>query len=162
MTVPPISAGTAAGRARPAASLYAVVKSSCAVAATGSPRCFAPVTIPGPNPDSAVPGLIPRSPETTEGPVLVTVELARTAKLPADPRATGAGDADHRQTEDAASNSRKPDFFIDLAFVKKAKVLTSRLYPLKPRLVGQLEVKYDSSGMVLYPFFDIRVVGSLS
>ena len=78
-----------------------------------------PSTTPGPNPDSAVPGLIPRSPVTMVGPVLVTVEPAKTAKLPADPRTTGAGEADHRQTEDAANNSSKLNFFIDLAFVDK-------------------------------------------
>jgi hypothetical protein len=64
------------------------------------------------------------------GPVLVTVEPARTAKLPADPRTTGVGEADHTHTEDAANSSGKPNFFIDLAFVKKAKVLTSSLHSL--------------------------------
>src|SRR5438105_2780591 len=107
MTSPPISAGTAAGRARPAASLYAVVKSSWAVAATESPRCLLPITTPGPNPTSAVPGLIPRSPETTLAPVLVTVEPARTAKLLADPRGTVPGEAEHRPTAHAANRTNK-------------------------------------------------------
>ncbi len=36
----------------------------------------------------AVPGLTPRSPLITDGPVLVTVEPASTAKLPAVPSGT--------------------------------------------------------------------------
>src|ERR1041384_7499810 len=119
MTVPPISAGIAAGRAGPAASLYAVVKSSWAAAATGSFKCLVPITTPGPNPASAVPGLIPRSPVTTVGPVLVTVELARTAKLPADPRFTDAVGADGRLTADAANRTNKLNFFISLSFVRQ-------------------------------------------
>src|SRR5450759_3416831 len=79
------------GHARPAASTYAVVKSLWAVPAKEpTPVYIAPlVTIPGPNPVTAVPGLTPRFPFTTVLPVLVTVELARTAKLPAVPRTTG-------------------------------------------------------------------------
>src|SRR6266567_1028974 len=76
---------------RPAASLYAVVKSSWACAAIGSARWVVPFTIPGGNPVTAVPGLKPRSPLTVLPPVLVTVEAARTAKLAAVPRAMGAG-----------------------------------------------------------------------
>jgi hypothetical protein len=49
-----------------------------------------PVTVPGGNPVTAVPGLTPRSPLMALGPVLVTVVPARTAKLPAVPRPTGA------------------------------------------------------------------------
>src|SRR5437867_1257994 len=78
---------------RPAASLYAVVKSSCAWAAAGSPAWIVPLTVPGGNPVTAVPGLSPRSPLTVVAPVLVTVEAARTANEPAAPRATGAGPA---------------------------------------------------------------------
>src|ERR1041385_5640373 len=75
---------------RPAASLYAGVGSSCAWAAAASAAWTVPLTIPGGNPVTAVPGLNPRSPPTVVPPVLVTVEAARTAKLAAVPRATGA------------------------------------------------------------------------
>src|SRR5439155_779056 len=75
---------------RPAASLYAVVKSSCAWAAAGSPAWIVPLTLPGGNPVTAVPGLSPRSPLTVVAPVLLTVEPARTANVLAAPRATGA------------------------------------------------------------------------
>src|SRR5688572_17503940 len=73
---------------RPAASLYAVVKSSCAWAAAASAAWIVPLTVG--NPVTAVPGLNPRSPLIVVGPVLVTVEAARTANVLADPRATGA------------------------------------------------------------------------
>ena len=72
---------------RPAASLYAVVKSSCAWAAAGSPKCVVPFTVGAPV--SVVPGLTPRSPLTVVPPVLVTVEPASTPNVVADPRATG-------------------------------------------------------------------------
>src|SRR5512143_1640185 len=75
---------------RPAASLYATVRSSWAWAAAGSPRCVVPLTNPGGNPVTAVPGLSPRSPLTVVAPVLVTVEPARTENVVADPRTTGA------------------------------------------------------------------------
>jgi hypothetical protein len=75
---------------RPDASPIAVVKSAIACAAAGSPACIVPITVPGGNPVTAVPGLTPRSPVTWELPVLVTVEPARTVKLAADPRTTGA------------------------------------------------------------------------
>src|SRR4029077_18401468 len=87
---PRFPASVIAPTVRPAASLYAVVKSSCAWAAAGSPAWIVPLTVPGGNPVTAVPGLSPRSPVTVVAPVLVTVEPARTAKLAADPRATGA------------------------------------------------------------------------
>jgi hypothetical protein len=85
----PIMDGMLAVGLRPAASLYAVVRSSWACAATASALCVAPVTMPGGNPVTAVPGLTPRSPVMTLGPVLVTVVPARTPKLPAVPRPTG-------------------------------------------------------------------------
>src|SRR5207245_6085976 len=80
---------------RPAASLYAVVRSVWAWAAAASPVWIVPFTVPGPpsivkNPVTAVPGLTPRSPLTVVPPVLVTVEPARTPNVAADPRATGA------------------------------------------------------------------------
>jgi hypothetical protein len=80
-------------QARPAASLYAMVRSDCACAATASAAWIGPFTVPGGNPVTAEPGLTPRSPFTTEGPVLVTVEPASTAKLLAVPRPTGDGPA---------------------------------------------------------------------
>ena len=46
------------------------------VAAAVSPGCTVPFTEPGGNPVNAVPGLTPRSPLTTVGPVLVTVDVS--------------------------------------------------------------------------------------
>ena len=85
MKPPRLAAGV-----RPAASLYAVVKSDCAPDATPSVWCTVPLTMPGGKPVIAVPGLTPRSPLSRLGPVLVTVLPASTAKLPAVPRPTGA------------------------------------------------------------------------
>ena len=74
---------------RPAALLYAVVKSCLACAATPSAACIEPsTTFPGGNPTTAEPGLTPRSPVTMVGPPFVTVEPASTANLAADPRGT--------------------------------------------------------------------------
>jgi hypothetical protein len=65
---------------RPAASLYAMVRSAWAPAAAASAACMVPlITVPGGNPVTAVPGLTPRFPLMTLGPVLVTVDPARTA-----------------------------------------------------------------------------------
>src|SRR6185295_6587125 len=82
--------------ARPAASLYAVVRSVWAVAAVASPAWIVPVKVPGPPPLQgagnavhALPGLTPRSPSTEVGPVLATVEPARTRKPFALARPTG-------------------------------------------------------------------------
>ena len=85
MKLPMLAAGV-----RPAASLYAVVKSDWAPAATPSVWCTVPFTTPGGNPVIALPGLTPRSPLRMLGLVLVTVLPARTAKLLAVPRPTGA------------------------------------------------------------------------
>jgi hypothetical protein len=52
------------------------------------------ITCPGGKPVTALPGLTPRSPEMIEGPVLVTVEPANTAKDVAVPSPTGAWAAD--------------------------------------------------------------------
>jgi hypothetical protein len=49
-----------------------------------------PVTTPGGNPVTEVPGLTPTSPWIALASVLVTVVPARTAKVPAVPRPTGA------------------------------------------------------------------------
>jgi hypothetical protein len=70
--------------------LYAVVKSIWAWAATALVMSWAPFTMPGGNPVTEVPGLRPRFPLMTVRPVLVTVVPARTPKLPAVPRPTGA------------------------------------------------------------------------
>jgi hypothetical protein len=88
----PMKAGTFAVGLRPAASLYAVVRADWAVPATRSARWMVPpLTMPGGNPVTAVPGLTPRFPLIRVGvTVLVTVDPARTAKLPAVPRPTGA------------------------------------------------------------------------
>jgi hypothetical protein len=86
----PMKPGNAVAGVRPAASLYAVVKSDSAPAATPSVWCTVPFTIPGGKPVIALPGLTPRSPLRMLGPVLVTVVPANTAKLLAVPRPTGA------------------------------------------------------------------------
>src|ERR1051325_10483480 len=77
---------------RPAAALYAVVKSSCAWAAAASAIWIVPVTVG--DPVTEVPGLNPRAPLIVGGAMLVTVEAARTANVEAAPRATGTGPAD--------------------------------------------------------------------
>lgn len=80
-----------------AAFAYAVCASASAVAATASPAYIVPLTIPGPpvqgagNPVHEVPGLTPRLPVKTVGPVFVTVWAPSTAKLAAVPR--GGADA---------------------------------------------------------------------
>ena len=74
---------------RPAASLYAVVRSDWACKATASAAWMVPLTMPGGKPGTAVPGMTPRSPLIVVGPVLVTVWPARTPKLSAVPRPTG-------------------------------------------------------------------------
>jgi hypothetical protein len=91
MPAEPMVLGMFAVGLRPAASLYAVVKSAWAVPATASATCMVPlITVPGGNPVTALPGLTPRFPLMMLGPVLVTVVPARTPKLPAVPRPTGA------------------------------------------------------------------------
>ena len=71
--------------------MYAMVRSLWACAATASAWWMTPpVTRPGGNPVTAVPGLTPISPLTRLGPVLVTVVPASTAKLSAVPSPTGA------------------------------------------------------------------------
>src|SRR6185312_6200181 len=88
---PPRSGGTASAGVRPAASLYAVVRSACACAATASAEWMVPLlTTPGGKPVTAVPGLTPRSPEIIEGPVFVIVVPASTANEVAVPNPTGA------------------------------------------------------------------------
>lgn len=85
-----MSAGRMAPPAVPAAALYAVVKSTWALAAMESAACRVPVNIPGGNPVIALPGDTPTSPLTLVGAavveVLVTVEPARIPKVQAAPR----------------------------------------------------------------------------
>src|SRR5437762_1331794 len=65
-----------------------MVREACAAAETPSPACCVPTTTPGPNPVTAVPGLVPRSPVTVVRPVLVTVGPAGT--LPGAAHSAGA------------------------------------------------------------------------
>ncbi len=51
------------------------------------------LTTPGGKPVTEEPGLAPRAPVMTEGPVMVTVDPPRTAKPSAVPRLTGEGAA---------------------------------------------------------------------
>lgn len=85
-----MSAGRMAPFGAAAAALYAVVKSTWALAATESAACSVPVKVPGGNPTIALPGDTPISPLTLVGAavveVLVTVEPARIPKLQAAPR----------------------------------------------------------------------------
>src|SRR5258705_5383167 len=89
---------TGAGAVRPAASLYAVVRSSLAWATDGlAPKRIIPFTVPGGNPVTADPGLTPRfaavpaARVTCVGRVLVTVEPARIGKSAAESRFTAPG-----------------------------------------------------------------------
>jgi len=107
MVCPPISAVRAVPTDGPPpafmAALNAVVKSVCAIWATGSPRCSVPVNIPGPSVFGAVPnpvieaaGHIPISPLTIVGPVLLTEGVApRIPKLQAAPNAMTGGGVPH-------------------------------------------------------------------
>src|ERR1700694_1905105 len=91
---PPISAVRTAPPAAPAAALYAVVKSTWAVAATESFEWNMPVIdAGGPNPVIAVPGDTPTSPLTLVAvpATLVTVEPARIPKLQAAPNGMDPG-----------------------------------------------------------------------
>jgi hypothetical protein len=74
---------------RPAASMYALVRSVLAPCVTESPAWFVPVIVAVPKPVSLGVGNVPTSPVITVGPVLVIPAPARTAKLSAVPRATG-------------------------------------------------------------------------
>jgi hypothetical protein len=79
-------------------------------------------TVPGGNPVTEIPGLNPRFPVTTVAPVLVTVEPARTAKLPAV--ASGTGSWAFRQTENVAKRN------IALNFRMAKAVLSPRNYSI--------------------------------
>jgi hypothetical protein len=76
------------GLARAAAALKAFSASVLAAAATALALLVFPVTTPGENPVMAVPGLTPRSPFMTEGPVFVTVVAPRTQNDAAVPTLT--------------------------------------------------------------------------
>src|ERR1700733_13677839 len=93
-----------------AAASYAAVKSFWACSAAALAALMVPLTCPGGNPVIAVPGLSPRSPLSTVGPVFVTVDAPRTANWAAVPSGTGvvaaavpalAGPAGPRRTADA-------------------------------------------------------------
>src|ERR1700733_7431735 len=73
-----------------AAASYAAVKSFWACSAAALAALMVPLTCPGGNPVTDVPGLSPRSPLIVVGPVFVTVDAASTAKGPALPSETGA------------------------------------------------------------------------
>jgi hypothetical protein len=79
--------------ARPAALLYAVVKSLWACSAGASAECFTPPNTPGGKPLIAVPGLTPTLASNVLGPVFVTLWPARTEYADAVPSSTGAGPA---------------------------------------------------------------------
>ena len=74
---------------RPAASLYAVMRSFCACSATASAAWIVPLTVGAPVID--VPGETPRFPLIVVAPVFVTVVPASTPKDPAVPSPTVAG-----------------------------------------------------------------------
>src|SRR5688572_27906452 len=89
--------------------LYAVTMEFWAASEVALPACIVPLTMPGPppvhgagNPVHAAPGLMPRSPLTTVGPVLVTVEPPRTAKLSAAPRDGATAMAESRPSSPEA------------------------------------------------------------
>src|SRR5207247_7671312 len=87
---------------RPALSLHDALPICCAWAATASAAWIVPLTVPGGNPVTAVPALRPTFPLPAGVAVVLTVESARTANVPADPRATGAGPADVGDSRAAA------------------------------------------------------------
>ena len=72
----------------PAASLYAVTRSSFAFPATASAICTEPLVVTSPCPVKAVPGCNPISPLIVVSPVLVIVDPAKTAKLDVVPKFT--------------------------------------------------------------------------
>src|SRR5438067_5364787 len=76
-----------------------------------------PTTVPGGNPVTELPGETPRLPVMTLGPVFVTVDPPRTAKLCEVPRDTcaSAGNALVRTiTKTTVSSLRDDDFILDL------------------------------------------------
>src|ERR1700722_15564197 len=87
-----MSAVRTAPPAAAAALLYAVVKAPCAVPATASPAWNPPVIVPGGNPVIEAPGLIPTSPVTIVGPMLLTTGVAPRIPNPhADPNTRDEG-----------------------------------------------------------------------
>jgi hypothetical protein len=70
--------------------MYAVTRSFLAPWVTASPSWLVPPNVTDPKPVSAGVGKVPTSPVIVVAPVLVIPEPARTAKLPAVPRPTGA------------------------------------------------------------------------
>src|SRR5665648_1257490 len=88
-----------------AASRYAVVRADWASAESVRGRWLPGVTVPGGKPVTEVPGLTPRSPEMIEGPVLVTVVPASTAKDVAVPNPTDGSAAAWALLATATSNA---------------------------------------------------------
>src|SRR6187549_2159499 len=78
----------APGHGSPARKLYAPTRSSCACAATASPRCIKPECVHGPKPVIALPGLMPIAPPTAPPVTQVTVVPARMANAESDLRST--------------------------------------------------------------------------
>src|SRR5688572_1482653 len=129
---------------RPAASLYATVKSTCAWAAAASAIWIVPLTVG--DPVTEVPGLKPRSPLIVVGAMLVTVEAAKTANVLADPRATGAGPKDAADTSGnpivfesrvtaAVRANRRPSTVAPVVTVIEA---IARMFPLKTEPVPRV------------------------
>src|SRR5947208_1043656 len=81
--------------------------------------CLVPVTVPGGKPDTDVPGPSPRLPLITVAPLLVTVEPARTAKLPALPSATGACPALAASWTAIAMHNKVRSLRVALSFMRR-------------------------------------------
>ena len=109
----------------PARKLYAVMASSRACIATASVWCTVPITIPGGKPVIEEPGYKPKSPVITDGPVLVTVEEPRTAKL-CDVPSVGATCADRVWHKAVKSSSATP------ATGKNDRISGKRIFLIPP------------------------------
>ena len=75
--------------------------------ATASLSCVAPLTTAGrPKPTSAVPGATPRSPFSTDGPVLVTVAPPRTDEWGGRAEIDGGSLRGHRNSGEGEAQSK--------------------------------------------------------
>ena len=106
----------------------AVPMSAWAAVETGALWTMPPTTWPGGNPEIDEPGLTPRSPVTTDAPVLVTALPPRTAKVDAVPRAglttAAAGCARRRgrtRRRPAASAGRVRDRLLVMGFLGRGE-----------------------------------------
>src|SRR5438876_7465307 len=131
---PPRFPETEAPPGRPAALLYAIVRSPWACAAVGSPKCVVPFTVG--DPVTVVPGLTPRFPLTVVAPLLVTVVAARTANLAVDPRGTIAWTAAASWRANSTTNPRPR--------------------PISIRFVPSIPTRVALSPMQIADFVDIR------